>query len=132
MDLNELVNNPDKIKDLINVLQALLPKDSDPIQSQESEEEFVDPIKTRGSKKFSKQRPESNKFLSMPEKDMFKQDSEIDKLLNKHPPISRNRPTATNVDAVCRVCGKKESVSSALVGESPSRYKCNTCSTSAG
>jgi hypothetical protein len=135
MDLNELMKNPDQIQQLISVLQALLPKDTNRDTPDEAtvhdEDGFTSAIKTKSSKKFKKQSSNENKFLSMPEKDMFKEDSKVDQMLNKHPPVSRNRDFDP-IEVVCRICGKKEQVSPALAGESPKRYKCNNCSTSAG
>jgi hypothetical protein len=129
MDLNELSNNPEQIKQLISLLQALLPKNNS--EEAEEPEEFVSPIRTKSSRQFHKQNSEKNKFLDMPEKDMFKEDSRIDKMLNKHPPVSRTRQFST-IEVVCRVCGRKETISPGLAGESPKRYKCNNCSTSPG
>jgi hypothetical protein len=137
MDLNDLMKNPEQIQQLISVLQALLPKDStksstpDEAPAHDNEDGFSSAIKTKSSKKFKQRSASENKFLDMPERNMFKEDSKIDQILNKHPPVSRSREFAT-VEVVCRVCGKKEQVSPALAGEAPKRYKCNNCSTSAG
>jgi hypothetical protein len=137
MDLNELMKNPDQIQQLITVLQALLPKDTNTTNNNSDEtvvneeDGFTSAIKTKSSKRFKKQSANENKFLSMPEKDMFKEDAKIHKMLNKHPPVSRTRDFAP-IEVICRICGKKEQISPALAGESPKRYKCNNCSTSAG
>lgn len=133
MDLNNLSQNPEQIHQLIALLQQLLPKDS--VENQKStqyeEEEFVSPMKTRGSKKISKsQRP--NKFVDMPEKNMHKDDSAIDKILCKMPPVARSREF-TPVMVKCRICGETDEVNPSLVtSDSKNRYKCNKCSTSAG
>ena len=63
----------------------------------------------------------------MPELNMHKQDVEIDKLLAPAQLTARNRPS-TLVDVQWRVCGKQEQISSQLIPESVSRYKCNDCS----
>lgn len=144
MDLNELAKNPEQIQQLISVLQALLPKDTQtnkPTNDESIENDNSNPdeieqftnsaIRTKSSKKFSKREASTNKFLAMPERNMFKEDSKIDKLLNKHPPVERSREFAL-VKVTCRVCGKTEEINPALAGESPARYKCNNCSTSAG
>ena len=142
MDLNDLAKNPEQIQQLISALQALLPKNTSPTPQEESEDEdsnFDEPteqftnkaIKTKTTKKFMKRENSSNKFLSMPERNMFKEDSKIDQLLNKHPPVERAREFSL-VKATCRVCGKTEEINPALAGESTTRYKCNNCSTSAG
>jgi hypothetical protein len=126
MDLNELMKNPEQIKNLIQVLQTLLPQATG---DTETEEEFSAPIKTRGSKTRPKQA--KNKFTDMPEHNMHKEDVAIDKKLAKFPPVSRARQFEL-VDVKCRVCGRTETVSPSLVFEGLERYKCNNCSTSAG
>lgn len=128
MDLNELMKNPEQIKNLIQVLQTLLPENSEASEGA-PEEEFSAAIKTRGGKKRPKQA--KNKFVDMPEKDMHKDDIAIDKKLAKFPPVARARQFEM-VDVKCRVCGKTETVSPSLVYEGVERYKCNNCSTSSG
>jgi len=71
-----------------------------------------------------------NKFLTMPERHMHKEDTLIDKKLNVRPPTERTRQF-NSVSVRCRVCGKEEQVNSNYI-ESKERYKCNKCSTSAG
>ena len=131
MDLNELSNNPEQIKQLIAVLQQLLPKESAAPTANKDEEtdDFTNTaIKTKNSKKRPKQTV--NKFLDMMEKDMHKEDTAIDKVLAKHPPVMRAREFEP-IEVKCRVCGTTETVNPSIV-ENPSRYKCNKCSTSAG
>lgn len=129
MDLNDLVKNPDQIKQLITVLQQLLPSESKP-QNDDEAEEFHNPIRTKGGKKnFSQGRP--NKFESMMEKGMHKDDIEIDKKLSAHPPVARSRDFQT-MKVKCRVCGREEDVNPSLLTSESSRFKCNNCSTSAG
>lgn len=72
-----------------------------------------------------------NLFLDMPEKNMHKSDTETDKLLAPKVLTARNRKS-TEVDVRCRVCGKEQKVSSSLIVDGISRYKCNDCSRSAG
>jgi hypothetical protein len=129
MDLNELMKNPEQIKSLIQVLQTLLPQATGDTETENTEEEFSAPIKTRGSKTRPKQA--KNKFNDMPEHNMHKEDVAIDKKLAKFPPVSRARQFEM-VDVKCRVCGRTETVSPSLVFEGLERYKCNNCSTSAG
>lgn len=131
MDLNELMKNPEQIKNLIQVLQTLLPEaaGNSKEDSGDAEEEFSAPIKTRGSKTRPKQA--KNKFTDMPEHNMHKEDVAIDKKLAKFPPVSRARQFEM-VEVKCRVCGRTETVSPSLVFEGLERYKCNNCSTSAG
>lgn len=126
MDLNELANNPEQIKNLIDLLQSLLPTDKVDDQPKTSK------IKTKSRKRSSSDNKIIiNEFEKMPEFRMHKDDIKIDKMLSQNPPTARMREFNL-VDVVCRVCGKKESVSPSLVFDSPSRYKCNNCSTNAG
>jgi hypothetical protein len=133
MDFNDLSKNPEQIRVLIELLQNLLP--------QHPEEESVpsvakQKIKTRSGQKNNKKSTtsagSSNKFESMSEFSMHKEDSNIDKVLSKLPPVARTREEAEPVDVVCRVCGKKETVSPSLIFDSISRYKCNNCATQSG
>jgi hypothetical protein len=124
MDLSELSKNPDQLKQLISLLQNMLPSDDTDTEEESS------PIKTKSSRKPKSQTQSSNKFLTMPEMNMHKEDSEIDKKLSKHPPVARGREFEP-ITVKCRICGKEETLSPSLV-ESPSRYKCNKCSSSAG
>lgn len=128
MDLNDLIKNPEQIKGLIALLQSLVPEDDQ--ANQEQPEPIASKMKTksRGSKKKTKE--DDNKFLSMPEFSMHKEDSKIDKILCNKLPVARSREYAM-IDVVCRICGKKESVNPSLA-DSPARYKCNNCSTQAG
>lgn len=127
MDLNELTKNPEQLKQLISVLQQLLPKSDN--ENSNSEENFQNPIRTKGGKtNFSQSRP--NKFENMMEKGMHKDDIEIDKKLSSHPPVARARDFQT-IRVKCRVCGKEEEINPSLSSET-TRYKCNNCSTSAG
>jgi hypothetical protein len=130
MDLNELIKNPDQIQNLIQVLQALLPK-TEATTTAEPEEDMNTNIKTRGGQKIKKVKS-LNKFDKMSEFGMHKEDKEVDKILCRNPPVARSRGGIEPVTVQCRVCGKKELVNPSLVFESASRYKCNSCSTQAG
>lgn len=151
MDPKELLSNPEQIKNLISLLQTFLPTEDNNIKnkktnikskkpkkseiSQDTDEntDFVlnDKIKTRNKKSVKANQKYVNKFESMSEFRMHKDDSEIDKKLSKHPPVARTREFEP-ISVVCRICGKREEVSPSLVYEGPSRYKCNNCSTQAG
>ena len=133
MDLNELMKNPDQIKSLITLLQGLLPSDSQSNNESDEEEDFTNTaIKTKGLRTRKKQDPSKNKFLSMPEKDMHKDDTAIDKLLCQSLPVARSREYDP-IKVKCRVCGKEEEINPALVYDlREGRYKCNKCSTSSG
>lgn len=121
MDLNSLGNNPEQIKQLIGLLQSLLPQDT--IDSDK-------PIKTKRTTKKkikkTKQEVSSNKFLDMPEANMHKDDLAIDKKLAKFPPTPRSRKF-TSIEVRCRSCGKTEQINPVLVHDKE-RYKCNRCS----
>jgi hypothetical protein len=128
MDKNDLLNNPETIKQLISLLQQLVPNQEDndspkPVQTGKA--------KTKKTNKKSQSRSSNNKFENMPEYGMHKEDASIDKVLSKHPPVARMREFDP-ASVVCRVCGKKEIVNPALVFEGAARYKCNRCATSAG
>ena len=116
----------DDIKALIAILQKGLQDDDQPV---------TDAAQAKKSKKKTKDQPpekpiRQNKFLSMSERNMHKDDIEIDRKLRVAPLTERAR----HFDPVlvkCRVCGKEEKINPSLL-ESRERYKCNKCSTSAG
>jgi hypothetical protein len=121
--------NPKEIQQLIKLLQQMLPKDNQ--ENSESSEDFVESkIKTK-SVRADKISNKKNKFLDMPEKNMHKSDTAIDKKLSISPPTPRNRKFIS-VKVKCRICGKEEKANPAIVPEPADRYKCNNCSTSAG
>lgn len=126
MDLN--INNPEQIKQLISLLQQMLPENNS--DNDNSDDEDISPIKTK-SIRSDKIKSRKNKFVDMPEKNMHKSDSAIDKKLCVNPPTPRNRKFIP-VEVKCRVCGKTEKVNPAIVPESVDRYKCNRCSSSSG
>lgn len=143
MDPKDLLKDPEQIKNLISVLQSLLTESNQEtkapskrkkenkkeIQTKINEPFFNDKIKTKNKRPVKA--PSINKFEQMSEFRMHKDDGEVDKKLAKHPPVARTREFEP-VSVVCRICGKKETVSPSLVHEGPSRYKCNNCSTQAG
>lgn len=129
--------SPDQIKSMIAMLQMMLntqaasSNTSEPIEDEAEEESFsVLPTKSFRSKK-DKNKPRPNKFNNMPEKNMHKEDIEIDQKLKVQPPVPRARPFRM-AKVVCRVCGRNDEVNPSLLVEGPARYKCNQCSTSAG
>lgn len=141
MDPNELLGGSEQIKILISLLQKMV----DNTDNNKTEKPDVVPkertttIKTKNRKKINDQSKEAkaknnrsiNKFESMSEFRMHKDDSLIDKKLSKIEPVARMREFDF-IDVVCRVCGKKENIAPALLFDIPSRYKCNNCSTNAG
>ena len=129
MDLNELGKNPEQLKQLISLLQQMLPSNEESEDSDVSDE-FSSVMRTKGQKSRSKTK-HTNKFLSMRERDMHKEDTKIDKVLCKNGPVARTRDFSM-IKVTCRVCGKTEEINPSLLFDAPNRYKCNNCSTSAG
>lgn len=127
MDLDNLKNNPELIKTLIETLSALLPQEQD--NSFEVKPTNKPKTKSKSLKKKSGEE-NVNLFDKMPERKLHKEDTAIDKKLITQPPTERARQFFT-IDVVCRVCGKKETVNPSLVFDK-SRYKCNVCSSSGG
>jgi hypothetical protein len=127
---------------LINLLQKLVENqsvnasdskknnDTQPSSSDDNDESPRTKESVMVTKSRSYRPPFHNRFEDMPEKTMHKDDTLIDKKLNKLPPSQRNRKYDP-VPVTCRVCGRKENVNPMFV-ESIERYKCNKCSTSAG
>lgn len=119
----------DDIKALIAILQKGL--------SDEDNTDVEKPTKVSQQKPEKKKRGRvsaentSNKFISMGFTNLHKEDTAIDKILSQSPRTPRRRKFEY-LNVTCRSCGKKEKISPALLHESPDRYKCNTCSTSAG
>lgn len=133
MDPKEVLNNPENVKLLINLLQSLLPTDASNTDTPQAEPtKKVSKLKTK-SRQRKKQSDDDfeNKFARMPEFSMHKEDASIDKKLAKHPPVARMREFEP-VEVTCRVCGRTEVVTPGLVFEGAARYKCNNCSTQAG
>lgn len=118
---------PDQIKQMIGMLQVMLASQTP--KQEEEEDNFESPIKTKNTK-LPKNKIRENKFEQMSERNLHKEDSEIDKRLSVQPPVARNRHSSL-IDIACRVCGRKEKVSAGLVADRE-RYKCNKCSISAG
>ena len=127
--------DPQQIQQMILMLQSMLPKQ----EQQDSKETATEKTKTKTK---SKRKPETNlknkslltrenRFDSMLEARMHKEDTAIDKKLSIMPPVPRARPFEL-VDVVCRVCGKKERVNPVLISDTIDRYKCNKCATGAG
>lgn len=144
MDPNDLLKNPEQLKALISVLQSLVDQTPDvtPEKKDVAPTKKGSTIKSRGRQKVGgaessikskkiKINDHNNEFEKMAEFRMHKDDCAIDKKLSKHPPVARMRDFDF-VDVVCRVCGKKESIAPTLLFDTPSRYKCNNCSTQCG
>lgn len=127
--------DPQQIQQMILMLQAMLPKQEQPVL----EDTQPKSKKPRAKKKNASQTPNTvkgkpervNKFDTMMEARMHKEDIEIDKKLSVLPPVPRARPFEW-VNATCRVCGKREKVNPVLITEGVDRYKCNKCAAGAG
>lgn len=127
----------DDIKQLINILQKALIEDDNNAedagpeseQSQQKQSKTHKPV--AGSKKNKKVANTTgktyNKFESMPEKNMHKDDTRIDKILSQYSPTQRSREFSL-INVTCRVCGRQDEINPALIYDSGSRYKCNRCS----
>tara|TARA_B100000085_G_C18546607_1_gene514133 strand:+ start:382 stop:786 length:405 start_codon:yes stop_codon:yes gene_type:complete len=128
----------DKLKQLLYaMIETLDGKDSEPSQKDENPSPTTNQTQSQPQQTNNNQPRRSrygggeNLFLSMPEKDMHKNDVEIDKKLAPKQLTARNR-RSTEVDVRCRVCGKQQTVSQSLVTDGVHRYKCNDCSRSSG
>jgi hypothetical protein len=126
------LNNED-IKQLISILQKALVEDN----TEDEDEEVEEPApvvkkrpRTRSKTNKTPKKRSINKFESMPEFSMCKEDLEFDRKVKKPPPSARLRDFEP-IKVQCRVCGKKEKVAPDLV-DSIERYKCNKCATGAG
>lgn len=122
------LNSPEQIKALIQMLQNLLPQED---TVKESKKGGVKQSKIKTKTRRATKDSFENKFLDMPERNMHKADSKIDKKLAVQPPSPRTR-SFEPVEVRCRVCGKNEKVNPRIIPESVDRYKCNKCSSSAG
>lgn len=124
--------SPAQIKQMIGMLKAMLPEDAAAVKETKEPQQTVNksvPIKNAGPAYRSNQH--YNKFEDMPERQMYKQDTEIQKKLSQYDPVPRTRQV-TMVDARCRMCGKTETVSAQLLHEGAERYKCNDCARGSG
>lgn len=136
-NINDLLKNPDQIKQMIGLLSALLEEANTDASSIETDIETEAKPKPRQSKEFNtketkkKKTTRENKFLSMPEAAMYKEDPELAQKLYRQPPVARSRKLQM-VSVTCRVCGKQDKVQSSLLYGGIDRFKCNKCSTTPG
>lgn len=133
MGIEDILNQTNKkdIKKLIAILQILADEDdANEVVDSEDMVEQKTVKKAISSNKKTKTSKQNNKFLDMPERNMYKEDAVLDKKLNIHPPVARSREFEP-ISVLCRVCGKTETVAPTLV-ESVSRYKCNSCAKNPG
>ena len=131
-----IFKDPEQIKQMIAMLSVVLEQaesNSQDVANKESAVEndvsHINKIKTKGRK--SPASRTENKFLSMKEFHMDKEDPELAAKLYRHAPTKR-RPKSEMVEAKCRVCGKTEKLPVSLLHGGLDRFKCNQCSSSAG
>jgi hypothetical protein len=123
--------DPQQIQQMIIMLQSMLPQTEEDKQNKETKS-TKKPKAKKNTQTQTKSKPtRENKFDSMTEARMHKEDIAIDKKLSVLPPVPRARPFEL-VNTICRVCGKKEKVNPVLITEGVDRYKCNKCSAGAG
>lgn len=115
---------PEKIQALISILQSMLDPEQPKTKPKITKNKKISGKKTKQKNSFN------NKFDSMPEINMHKEDTAVDKKLCIHPPVPRARSLEL-IQVSCRVCGKKENVNPSILHDSQ-RYKCNKCSASSG
>ncbi len=124
MDLENLKNNPEQLRGLIELLSSLLP------ETNNNDDNHVAPSNNIKTNKSKAKGSNVNLFDKMSERNLHKDDVAIDQKLAKIPPTERNREFSY-IELVCRCCGRKEKCNPALVLDK-NRYKCNKCSTAAG
>jgi hypothetical protein len=133
-NIKDLLKNPEQIKQMIGLLSALLESTSkEDVSDDETDTKTEAPAKkptiarTQKTKKIQRE----NKFLSMPEVNMHKEDPDLAQKLYKQPPVARSRKLQM-VNVRCRVCGKEEKVQASLLYGGVERFKCNKCSATPG
>lgn len=133
-NIKDLLKNPEQIKQMIGLLSALLESTSqDDVVDDEADIQTTTPTKqpSVAKSKKTKKIQRENKFLSMPEVNMHKEDPELAQKLYKQPPVARSRKLQM-VSVRCRVCGKQEKVQASLLYGGVERFKCNKCSATPG
>jgi len=124
-------NKKETVEQIYKLLMALVDDDEEQATEEEKPKKKSTTSKNKRVANSKKTKAVStNKFDSMPERNMFKEDTVIDKKLRVIDPCPRTRSFNT-IEVACRVCGKKENLNPVLVNE-PTRYKCNGCSRSGG
>ena len=123
--------DPQQIQQMIIMLQSMLPHTEEDQPNKEVKATKKPKAKNNTQKQTKSKKERENKFDSMTEARMHKEDIAIDKKLSILPPVPRARPFEL-VNTICRVCGKKEKVNPVLITEGVDRYKCNKCSAGAG
>lgn len=118
---------------LIAILQKGLEDDGDSTEENIATKKPTKQRKPRKRKTTAKPQKDvrENKFDSMSERHMHKQDTLIDKKLWSNLTASDRTRKYNPIQVKCRSCGRTESVNPVLV-DSIERYKCNKCSSSPG
>ena len=156
------MDKKDKLEDLLDSLspeqleqlQALLQKSS--VTSRETKKKRRRGKRRRKRREAAKAREEKQKAatqeqkssppaedflqgltLTKEEKRQLEEASKSDREMGAHEPrelpeIQKKKKVDTRVEMRCRVCGKTERVSPALVPPERDRFKCNTCCCNAG
>lgn len=122
---------PAQIKQMIGMLKSMLPDDATAVKEPQQVVNTAKVVPIRNAGPDFKNKQHYNKFEDMAEKNMYKQDTEIQKKLSQHDPVPRTRQAQMR-EAKCRVCGKSETVSAQLLHEGAARYKCNDCARGSG
>jgi hypothetical protein len=118
VDISKIKNNPKLLAAILELIQNA-EADSKPAP------------KTRGRKpKAQTAKGRKNLFDTMPEKNLHKDDTKIDKVLLKGKKPSPRRDTVELITIKCRSCGDKVQVNPDFVFDAK-RYKCNDCSSNA-
>lgn len=135
----DILKDPDQIKQLISILSSLLPKEDEETKTKPRKKRVLKKKTTKTTsnrknvastaKKATNARV--NKFVDMPENQMFKESPKVAQKLYQQPPMKR-RSKKTKIPVTCRICGKKEEISSSLLHGDVDRYKCNKCCSNAG
>jgi len=130
----DILQNPEQLKKFIAALSSLLPAEENDIPEKLKTRKARTTKKTTTKKINNKTRTleeKHNKFLDMPEINMFKEDPKVAQKLYNQPPMKR-RSKKAKLSVTCRICGKREEISSSLLYGDKDRYKCNKCCGSAG
>ena len=136
----DILKDPDQIKQLIGMLSSLLPKEDEesgaktkPRKKRAKKKTAKTTTSRRNTTKTARKNTKGtiNKFVDMPESQMFKENPNVAKKLYQQPPMKR-RSSKRKISVTCRICGKREEISSGLLHGDADRYKCNKCCSNAG
>jgi hypothetical protein len=125
--------NPEQIQGMIELLQKMLVSQSPNTGETEKKQNKTSKPRrqTKNKTQPQKKNQRENRFDSMLEANMHKEDIAIDKKLITQAATPRTRKF-NFVKVSCRVCGKSEEVNPSLIRDSLDRYRCNKCCTGAG